>query len=70
MTSEERSKEMTPEERLKGLELLERLRTAIIRAKLGGLLDIEDEEERREKEAKIRKCCHHYNKLKLQLNIK
>jgi len=62
---------MTPkEERQTDMELLERLRTAIIRGKLGGIMNISDEEERRKKEAQVRKCCLHYNKLKEKLGIK
>lgn len=60
---------MTPEERLKNLQLLERLRIAIIRGKLGGILNA-PEEERDIKEAQVYKCCLHYNKLKEKLGIK
>ena len=61
---------MTPEERQKNLELLERLRIAIIRGKLGGILDTPAGKERRKKEMQVRKCCLHYNKLKEELGIK
>ena len=61
---------MTPEEREKNLVLLERLRTAIWRGNLGGILDTPEGEERREKEAQVHKCCLHYHKLKTMLEIK
>ena len=61
--------EMSAEERRKNLELMERLWIAIIRGKLGGTLDV-PKEERRTKEAQVRKCCLHYNRLKEMLGIK